>query len=252
VDFSDIFPVTDRLQRASVDEVAAAEAAIGTPFPPGYAEFVTRFGDGSVTNWVRVYPPGRVAEEHADHRARREEYYFWDDGADVLTREQVAASVVLADTLNGDEVVYHPKSPSGLFVLPRDDGMIYRVGSSLAEAIDWLCRSGVLTAALSIKTFEPNAGRSQREFVGGLAFEDARDALLMLKSHDHSCEMTVDDEKYFEMYIKELGGVLFICESLSGTTIGLRTDDGASGAKFDRLIAGLQALGFDETTHLES
>jgi len=64
VAFDQVYAVTDRLEPATSDQVASAEAVIGTAFPPGYAESVTRFGDDEISNRVRVYPPGRVAEKY--------------------------------------------------------------------------------------------------------------------------------------------------------------------------------------------
>jgi hypothetical protein len=247
--YEDIYVVTGRLAPATADQVAAAEAVVGTRLPPGYAEFVTRFGDGAVSNWVRVYPPDRVAEEHPGHRGRREEYYFWDEGADVPTREQVAASVLLADTLNGDEVIYHPAEPRGLFALPQDDETIHPIGRTLAEAIDWLCTSGTLTGPIGFKSFEPAADRVQRRFeaaADGPAFEVVRDALLALGLHDRANDATEGADKCFDLFVREFGGSVTIVEGDSGAIAGVRTDAGAAGPKLERVVAALRGLGLSE------
>jgi hypothetical protein len=247
--FDDIYAVTERLEPATPDQVAAAEAAIGVRFPPGYAEFVTRFGDGAVSNWVRVYPPARVAEEHPGHRGRREEYYFWDEGADVLTRDQVAASVLLADTYNGDEVIYHPAEPQGLFVLPRDEGTIYPIGRTLAEAVDWLCTSGTLTGPITFKSFEPASGREQRRYEAvsdGPSFEVVRDALLAPGLHDRANDATEGGDKCFDLFVREFGGSVTIVDGDHGAIVGLRTDAGAAGPKLERVVAALKQLRLSE------
>jgi hypothetical protein len=248
--FDDIYPVTNRLEPATADQVAAAEAVIGTRFPPGYAEFVTRFGDGSISNWVRVYPPDRVAEEHPEHRRRRDEYYFWDDGDDILTREHVAASVLLADTYNGDEVIYHPAEPEGLFALPRDDGTIHPLGRTLAEAIDWLCSSGTLTGPIAFRSFEPSSEREQRRYEAesdGPSFEAVRDALLALRLHDRASDATEGDDKCFDLFVREFGGSVTIVEGDGGAIVGLRIDTGAAGPKLERVVAALEQLGLAES-----
>jgi hypothetical protein len=250
VPFDDIYAVTERLGPATPEQVKAIEAAIGTKFPPGYAEFVTRFGDGSISNWVRVYPPDRVAEEALGHRERREEYYFWDDGADVLTREQVTRSVLLADTYNGDEVVYHPNEPVGLFVLPNDDGVIYPVGGTLEEAIDWICTSGTLTAPVTFKWFEPASGRVRRRFeaeADGPSFEAVRDALVALGLHDRAEDATEGEDKCFDLFVREFGGVVTIVEGECGAVVGLRTDTEADGPQLERVVATLHGLGLTES-----
>jgi hypothetical protein len=246
----DIYAVTGRLEPATADQVAAAEAVIGTRFPPGYAEFVTRFGDGAVSNWVRVYPPDRVAEEHPGHRERRAEYYFWDEEANALTREQVAASVLLADTYNGDEVIYHPAEPKGLFALPQDDGAIHPIGRTLPEAIEWLCASGTLTGPIGFLSFEPASGRAARRRFepasAGPSFEVVRDELLALGLHDRANDATEGGDKCYDLFVREFGGSVTIVEGDRGAIVGVRTDAGATGPKLDRMVATLGRLGLAE------
>jgi hypothetical protein len=248
--FDDIYPVTDRLNPSTREEIATAEASIGTPFPPGYSEFVTKFGEGTISNWVRVYPPARVADEHAGLRERREEYFFWDEGSDVLDRSQVAESMLIADTLNGDEVVYHAQDPVGFFALPNDDGNIHSIGATLTEAIDWLCTSGTLTGALGLKSFEPIEGRERKRFEAesdGPNYETARDALLALGLHGKSNDATEGDDVCFDLFIREFGGVVTIVEGDHGAIVGIRSNAGADGSKWRRLLGELASLGLVET-----
>jgi hypothetical protein len=38
-------------------DVDAAEKQLGTRLPKGYRDFITRFGEGMLAGYVRVYPP---------------------------------------------------------------------------------------------------------------------------------------------------------------------------------------------------
>jgi hypothetical protein len=73
----------------------------------------------------------------------------------VLTREQALRSVIVGDTLDGDELIVHPDTPERIFVLPRNSENIYVAGDGLPAAIDWLCGSGKLTRTFRERNFEP-------------------------------------------------------------------------------------------------
>jgi hypothetical protein len=86
---------------------------------------------------------------------RISEYWFWDRGRDVLTKEEALQSVLIGDTLDGDELIVHPSKPERVFVLPRNRDEIYIAGDGLPEAMEWLCSSGTLTEAFDERNFEP-------------------------------------------------------------------------------------------------
>lgn len=140
-------------QESEVDE---AEAQLGIRFPTGYREFVTRFGEGEL-GYIRVYPPRRILSglnNLAEWRQRVEEYWFWDDGKDVLTKEQVLQSVIIGDTLGGDELIVHPNNAERVYVLPRDSEDIFIAGDGLPAAIEWVCASGELVEPFAEREFE--------------------------------------------------------------------------------------------------
>jgi hypothetical protein len=55
--------------------------------------------------------------------AANSEYWFWDLGRDVLTKQEALQSVKIGDTLDGDELIVHPSNPERVFVLPPGTGM---------------------------------------------------------------------------------------------------------------------------------
>lgn len=146
------------------EEVDAAEAQLGIRFPAGYREYVTRFGEGVLGgSWVRVYPPRRILSGDnnlAEWRQRIDEYWFWDDGRDVLTKDQALRSVILGDTTDGDELVVHPDHPDRVYVLPRNREDILVAGEGLPAALEWLCGSGELTEPFGERDFEPFDSRT--------------------------------------------------------------------------------------------
>lgn len=152
----DIYLVTERLVRSTDVEVSAAEASLGARFPPGFRAWMTTLGAGILSDLVRVYGLPRLLELAVETRARWREYYFWDEGRDVLPRQAVIESILVADTLNGDEVIFHPSTPEALYLLPRHQDRIYRLGARFEDALEWLCTSGVVSQPVTSLYFQPS------------------------------------------------------------------------------------------------
>ena len=157
--FDNVTVVGGPLVLSSPAEVDTAEAQLGIRFPSGYREFVTRFGDGVLGgSYIRIYPPRRIltgANNLTEWRQRIDQYWFWDDGRDVLTREQALESIIIGDTADGDELIVHPGNPERVYVLPRESESIYAAGDGVPAAIEWLCSSGTLTEPFAVRHFEP-------------------------------------------------------------------------------------------------
>jgi hypothetical protein len=100
---------------------------------------MTTLGAGIFGGLVRVHRLPDLLLLVVEARARWREYYFWDEGRDVLPREAVLEAVVVADTLDGDEAIFHPSDPAGLYLLPRNEERIYRMGARFEDALECLC-----------------------------------------------------------------------------------------------------------------
>jgi hypothetical protein len=159
--FNNVTVVGGPLVLSPAAEVDAAEAQLGIRFPSGYREYVTRFGEGVLGgSYLRIYPPRRILSGSNEWRQRIDEYWFWDDGADVLTKDQVLESIIIGDTLDGDELIVHPDNPERIYVLPRESEDIPVAGEGLPAAIEWMCSSGTLTEPFEERNFEPFDSRS--------------------------------------------------------------------------------------------
>jgi hypothetical protein len=136
-------------------DVEELQSKLGAPLPAEYGEFITRFGEGVLGGaYIRIYPPSRIISELADWRTRIDQYWFWDEGSEVLSKAEALKSIVLGDTVVGDELIFHPDRPDQIYVLPRDSESIFLAGDGLAEAIEWLCTSGQLTEPFKERYFE--------------------------------------------------------------------------------------------------
>jgi hypothetical protein len=159
--FSSIRIVGGPLLLSSYEDVSSAERTLGTAFPVGYREYITSFGEGVLGGtYIRIYPPIRIVEEVPEWRARIHEFWFWDAAWTRLTKEKAQQGTIIGDTVDGDELVTHPKDPNKIFVLPRHHERVFVAGKGLPAAIEWLCSSGVLTNSFRERNFEPFASQN--------------------------------------------------------------------------------------------
>jgi hypothetical protein len=140
---------------ASPAEVDALEASLWINFPDGYREYITKLGEGVLGgSLVRIYPPWRIQKELVDWRRRIAKYWFWDEGRELLPKERALECIIIGDTLNGDELIFHPLRPSQLFVLPRGGSDVFIVRDNLFGAVEWMCDSGKLVKPFTERNFE--------------------------------------------------------------------------------------------------
>jgi hypothetical protein len=141
---------------AHAGEIDALESKLWLTFPSGYREYVTKLGEGVLGGtFVRIYPPWRIDKELGEWRQRISRYWFWEKSRGLLPKERALECIVIGDTLNGDELIFHPTRSNRLFVLPRESEKAIVVGSDVLEAVEWMCSSGKLTKPFSERDFEP-------------------------------------------------------------------------------------------------
>ena len=128
-----------KLTLATHNEVDALEVNLNVSMPIGYREYVTTLGFGNYCNYIRIDMPSRILSGYEEYRSSLTDYWFWEMGEDILPKERALDSIKIGDTIDGDVIIFHPSQSAELFVLPRHDDMLHRIGSNLYEAIDWLC-----------------------------------------------------------------------------------------------------------------
>jgi hypothetical protein len=159
---NDIRVAKKSLLRVSAKEVDDLAARLWITFPNGYREYITKFGEGTLGgSLIRIYPPRRIEKELADWRRRINKYWFWDAGRDVLPKDRALECILIGDTTNGDEIVFHPTRPQTIFILPRDSETIFAINGDLLAAIDWICTSGKLVEPFDERDFEPFDSRKE-------------------------------------------------------------------------------------------
>ncbi|MBK1896163.1 SMI1/KNR4 family protein [Chryseobacterium paridis] len=143
---SDLFLTT-------IEEIAYYEGLLNVTFENDYKEYVLTYGNGILGGtYIRIYLPKRIWESLLNWKARITEYWFWDEGKDVLIKEEVLNSIRIGDTFAGDEIIF---LNNAYYILPRQEEIIFKVGEKLGDLIDWLCSSGTLTEPFKERNFEP-------------------------------------------------------------------------------------------------
>ena len=163
------------LVRAKAAEVDALASELWITFTPGYREYVTRLGEGVLGSFVRIYSPWRIKTELAEWRRRISKYWFWEQGRKVLPKERAVECVIIGDTVDGDELVFHPARADRLFILPRHSERVFEVRGDMLSALEWMCRSGELTEAfdeMDFEAFDSGDEAEPREGTGGVADPD--------------------------------------------------------------------------------
>ncbi|QVL32062.1 SMI1/KNR4 family protein [Telmatocola sphagniphila] len=147
---------------ATPKQVESLENELWITFPKGYLQYITKIGEGILGgHYIRIYPPWRIKSELTDWRNRIKKYWFWEKGKKILPQTRALECVILGDTLDGDEIVFHPAKPQTIFILPRNFEKIFAVEGGLFEAIDWLCTAGKLTKAFTEREIVPFDSRKQ-------------------------------------------------------------------------------------------
>lgn len=170
--FEDIRIVGEKPVTATLKQIDNLENEFWLAFPEGYRDFMVRFGEGTIGDFLRIYPPWRIQATYREWRTRIDQYWFWEKGRKVLPKERAIECFPIGDTLNGDELVIHPSRPNRFFVLPGEAEKVFEIPGTLADAIEWICSSGRLTRAIRSRDFTAFDSRLIEEYLDDTVIQD--------------------------------------------------------------------------------
>jgi hypothetical protein len=211
--FENTYLITDKLTTFSEADVEAAEVQLGTRFPEGYREYMTRLGVGEYCGYINVYPPQMIARDQVGAKPPLEEFcHSWNGQEFGLSAERIADSIPIANSTDGHWVIFEVGIPDAIYVLPRDEQVVVKAGTTLMDALTWL--------------YEPEGSPRFRYFNSeidqqhvpiprnlALSYEDLRDWLLGLNRHDHVEETSKLNEASGNMtYALSVGGKVQIAQ----------------------------------------
>jgi hypothetical protein len=246
LDLADVYLVNPVLKVASKGDVERAEKTLGTKFPKGYADFVTKFGTGLFNDVIRVYAPDNVVDELEQFRNRIEEYYFWDQSEDLISKERVKECIWIADTLNGDEVIFHPDNPARLYLLPRDSEEIEILGKTLNDALEQLLKMSDAASSDTILKFDSLIGRKNIKLVlikKRPPLSRVKASIVKLGLHDR-IEEAKRPIPLLCIYSQKLGGFIHCAGLASSYKVTISHSVDQDDAVLGQFLAALEALGF--------
>lgn len=156
-----------KLFRSTDADVSKLEALLWITLPAEYRQYVTQLGEGVLGgSLIRIYPPKKILAELEGWRARIRKYWFWEKSQKLLPKQRALEAVILGDTLQGDELIFHPMKPDRFFVLPRGGEKAFELQGSFLDALEWMCSSGKLTKPFKERNFEPFDGKKSNASIG--------------------------------------------------------------------------------------
>jgi hypothetical protein len=232
-------------QGAAPADIDVAEQTLGARFPDGYREYVGAFGEAIDTSFLRVYPPARVRADLAAWRHKIDSYWFWAPADDGFGAEEAYESILIANTVNDDELVFHPDRPGTLYLLPRDEGVIAALRGSFLQALAWMAESGELGDCVGARYAMPLAGSAKR--VLRPAAEGDRDARTLvagaveaLCAVDPSARVVGQEDGGRAVLLPTLGGLARVA---ANGNVMFEHDPSAPSADVERLERALAKLG---------
>ena len=143
----DLAAIKSRGKRAAVTEgdLEALARKYDTELPPGYRDFMERFGPGTYCKVLYVSSPLDAIEQTEQvrkHGAFTAHAGFWPNFADLASIEDAERLVVLATSMDGDELAFVAGEPERLYVFPRHRNEVDSVGPSFVHALGWFSHSG--------------------------------------------------------------------------------------------------------------
>src|SRR5215813_1851239 len=149
-----IYVVSDKRAPVSQEQFDTARASLDTEFPPGFDDFMLKFGKGEYAGYLRPYDPDRIVSELSSNRESFETD-FWTEGDLRLTDAERAALIPFADTIDGDMFTFLPKKPKQIFVLPRQNQQLFKTGPTFIHLLNWVTESGEIVERIDLKSFQP-------------------------------------------------------------------------------------------------
>jgi hypothetical protein len=248
--FEDVYLVDTQLSLINPTAILDAENKLSVTLPRGYHSFLTTLGHGTFCDQVYVFLPSEIEEKTMELRKTLRDYFFWDRGINVLGKSQIEQSLLIARSLDGDELIYHPDSEHGVYVLPRHDDNIYWLSPDFDDPVEWHADSGSPMPEPPFRYFEPAQARTWIElFTTRTDHQMADVATAINESLISDSEMrSIIEDSYQLHFHQAVGSRVQLSTSYGDDRIRIRID---YNPKHEKAIAAcivqLESDGFYQT-----
>lgn len=230
---------------------------------------MTTFGVGTYSGLINFFHPNDIPMQTKRSREIWAQHsdFFWPQSDSVLPMDLALQSVVLATTLDGDEIIFCPPAQgrpiavglshwrsvtaNGLFVLPRHDEVIYTMPRGFDDPLVWDGAASNEPETHDFRYFEPWRGRGHVELFTqrtDLTIDSVyRQTLARLSRGAESVSRIEDDGGMVAFFKNEKSKVYLNTAGGDDRRISVRIEYNLGQANaVEALIAELNSIGFSE------
>jgi len=240
-DFSRVYLVSQKLDRVTHAEVRELQTA-GIALPRGYEEYVTTLGAGDYCGEISIYQPKTIPVHLQEFRDRVKGHYCWDEYSEILSPQDVARSFPIGENCGPDEMIYFPGDPPGIYVCRHEDSDFQFAGTTLYQALDFMCDLTNLSGKLKFPYFRSRHVRDGGWFTEvPVLFHDFCTFLLQADLDGIPTINNPDDEELL-VFFKGFSGLVSSSPSQSGMFLVYIMHDFSSpnSQKLERILAYIE------------
>ena len=233
----EVFLISDELDLVSADELDAFAQRYNGVLPPGYREYLTRFGSGDFCNELAVLPPSVI--DASDFSGGFFKYFehLWPEYDSILRREQAVRSIYCGHTYDGWEILFCADDPEAVYGITGGIGKIVRVEGGFFDPLAccfWNERPRCLY-------FEPDGRRAHRELHIDTRLPLAEFVALFEKRWNRAPVLharRLEEAGVIRLLVKAIGGDIQFSGGNPGNSAQFGIDP-AAAAELDQLISRL-------------
>ena len=210
MNFSDIYLVTEKLNKVELTEIESAEKELKTKFPFGFKEFLTTLGSGTYCDLVYIYTPEKVIEDYVSNQnIFKEASDFWDKMPHELNPSKLSELIIFTHTMDGDMLAFHPDNSGIVYVVPRHETFIYYAGINFYQAIETLIINYGDSGENDFRWFNSHVEQCYFQMINGEEKVSKEDFLNFVNDLDFR-KIDVSDEDVSEFFIRDFDGMLYL------------------------------------------
>lgn len=207
-----------------------------------YIEFMSDFGIGMYCNFIRTLSISQVMQKRMEIQDSWSRKFRWSlNGIDV-DKNKVISSPIIADTDEGDQILYHPHSESNLIVLPRGDNLAYWVPSNFDGLEYWSSVNGIEHSKSNFRYFQSWIDRKTRSILSNSSLEYIQEIKQRIRYQDefeivYELEELNAGGQQTILFVPRIGGYIDIWVEEEDVSVTIYYDQ-----DFEHLVDVLQKL----------
>lgn len=163
--FDDVYLVTKKLDLVFQRDREQLEQQLGLPLRADHSTFFSTLGSGIFCDFIRVFSPKEILDEIIVARQKWKGFPSWDSILEALSSAKLETSILVAESVEGDQIIYCP-SHDKLLVLPRGDSNYYWLPEGFRDLMYWVSPNSTITTPTRFQYFQSWIDRNEALFWG--------------------------------------------------------------------------------------